>query len=427
MDFSMLHPTEQLSRMMKRIYDHHLTTTSGGNLSLIDDDGIIWITPSGIDKGNLTPDDIICVKPDGEVCGKHKPSMEYPFHSTIYKKRPDIRAIVHTHAPALVAYSIAREIPSPLTTPYTADNCGNIRFALYARPGSEALGMNISNEFSNGADVVIMENHGAVAGGKDLMAAFHRLEMMEFNARTLIRAKTIGDLKSISDNHLAAYRQKLNQVGASSRGKISTDEKVARREVVEMTHRAYRQKFITGIVGSVSARIDDQAFVITPHNVDRSLVSREDLVWVSGEQIEQGKIPDITMAAHRQIYTKHPEVNSIITGISPNIMAYSYSHQDFDTKVIPETYIMLREISNANGLDVYQNPDKIAELISRETPVILVKNDFVLVTGTSTLQAFDRLEVAEFSAGSLIDTHHIGKFVPINQEAIEEIINSFLK
>ena len=83
MRFELLHPADQLVMIMNRIYYYGMTTTSGGNLSIRDDNGDIWITPSGIDKGNLTRADMCQVKPDGTVIGPHKPSVELPFHSEI--------------------------------------------------------------------------------------------------------------------------------------------------------------------------------------------------------------------------------------------------------------------------------------------------------------------------------------------------------
>jgi L-fuculose-phosphate aldolase len=80
MRFDLLHPREQLVRIMDRIYRYGLTTTSGGNLSILDDNGDLWITPAGVDKGNLEPRDIMCLKPDGQVVGPHRPSSESPFH-----------------------------------------------------------------------------------------------------------------------------------------------------------------------------------------------------------------------------------------------------------------------------------------------------------------------------------------------------------
>ena len=69
----LMHPRDQIALIISRIYRRGMTTTSGGNISVIDEYGDIWITPSGIDKGTLTPADINCVKKDGTIIGKHKP------------------------------------------------------------------------------------------------------------------------------------------------------------------------------------------------------------------------------------------------------------------------------------------------------------------------------------------------------------------
>ena len=74
MKFDLLHPREQLVQVMDRIYRYRLSTTSGVNLSILDDNGDLWITPAAVDKGNLSPSDIMCVKPDKRVEGPHKPS-----------------------------------------------------------------------------------------------------------------------------------------------------------------------------------------------------------------------------------------------------------------------------------------------------------------------------------------------------------------
>ncbi|MFV0268569.1 MAG: class II aldolase/adducin family protein, partial [Draconibacterium sp.] len=103
-----MHPRDQITMIIDKIYRSGLTTTSGGNISIIDENGDVWVTPSAIDKGTLRPTDIVCVKSDGTIEGRHKPSSEYPFHIAIYKSRPDIKAVIHAHPPALVSFSIVR-------------------------------------------------------------------------------------------------------------------------------------------------------------------------------------------------------------------------------------------------------------------------------------------------------------------------------
>ena len=102
------HPADIIVVVLNRLYYHRLTTTSGGNLSIMDDEGNMWISPSGVDKGNLTRRDIMCVKPDGTIVGPHKPSSEYPFHLAVLRARTDLRAVLPAHPPALVAYSLKR-------------------------------------------------------------------------------------------------------------------------------------------------------------------------------------------------------------------------------------------------------------------------------------------------------------------------------
>ena len=110
LDTKLMHPAEQITVIIGRIYRSGMTTTSGGNVSIMDDNGDMWITPSAIDKGSLTEKDIICVKADGTIIGPHKPSSEYPFHKAIYQMRPGMRAVIHAHPPALVSFSIVHVV-----------------------------------------------------------------------------------------------------------------------------------------------------------------------------------------------------------------------------------------------------------------------------------------------------------------------------
>ena len=125
MKFNLLHPADQLVMIMQRIYQYGMTTTSGGNLSIRDDNGDVWITPSGIDKGSLTRDDMCRVTPDGQVYGPHRPSVELPFHLDIYKRRSDLSAILHAHPPTMVAFSLARRIPDIRLIPDVLQVCGD--------------------------------------------------------------------------------------------------------------------------------------------------------------------------------------------------------------------------------------------------------------------------------------------------------------
>ena len=176
------HPRDQIVQAMERIYRYRMTTTSGGNLSVRDEAGDIWISPARIDKGNLRREDIVCVRADGRGEGPHRASSEFPFHLGIYRRRSDVRAVVHAHPVALVAFSICRTVPDTTLFPQARNVCGAVGYAPYALPGSEQLGRNIAEVFGSGFDCALLENHGVVVGGADLQEAFERFETLEFTA-----------------------------------------------------------------------------------------------------------------------------------------------------------------------------------------------------------------------------------------------------
>ena len=115
-NYAFAHPKDQIVEFMQRVYDCGMTTTSGGNISIVDENGDMWISPGSVDKGSLTRDDIVCVKPDGTIVGRHKPSSEYPFHRAVYNCRKDVRAVLHAHPPALVSLSVAGMVPDSAGT-----------------------------------------------------------------------------------------------------------------------------------------------------------------------------------------------------------------------------------------------------------------------------------------------------------------------
>ena len=161
----LLHPCDEIVQTMERIYRYRMTTTSGGNLSIRDETDDVWITPARIDKGSLRREDVVCLHSDGRVEGLHRPSSEHPFHQSIYRVRPDIRAIVHAHPVALVAFSICRRVPDTTLFPQARHVCGAVGLAPYAQPGSQQLGEHIAAVFARGHDCVLLENHGVVVGG----------------------------------------------------------------------------------------------------------------------------------------------------------------------------------------------------------------------------------------------------------------------
>jgi L-fuculose-phosphate aldolase len=106
-------------------------------------------------------------------------------------------------------------------------------------------------------------------------------------------------------------------------------------------------------------------------------------------------------------------------------MAFAVTDASFDPRTIPESYIVLRGIHKIPfGTSVFE-PDRISSELSDRAPALISENDSVIVTGKTLLNAFDRLEVAEFSAKSIIESLSLGSIVHINDQEIRDIETAF--
>ena len=419
------HPRDEILATMERIYRSRMTTTSGGNLSIREENGDVWITPARVDKGSLRRDDIILVRADGSADGKHRPSSELPFHQAIYAARPDVRAIVHAHPVALVAFSICRRVPDTRLLHQSWRICGEVGFAPYALPGSPALGQNIAQTFARGFDCVVLENHGVVTAGDSLQQAFERFETLEFAAKTMIKASQLGEVRCLDDAALA-LRVGVSGPG-SARPAISSEEKELRRQICEFVRRSERQRLMISTEGALSARLGDDSFLITPHGVDRSCIELEDIVLVENGRPESGKTPSSSAPGHRAIYQRQRDVQSIINAYPVNATAFSVTTAMLDSRTIPESFILLRDVQRSPfGARVGDGRD-LAERMTLSQPIMLLDNDGVMVVGSSVLDAFDRLEVLEATAEAMIDSRPLGSLVPMSDAVIEELCQAFFK
>ncbi|WP_207429225.1 class II aldolase/adducin family protein [Pedobacter sp. SYSU D00535] len=424
----LMHPRDQIALTMGRIYRRGLTTTSGGNISIMDENGDIWISPSAVDKGRLQPSDIVCVKKDGTIEGRHKPSSEFPFHRAIYEIRPDIKSIIHAHPPALVSFSIVRTIPNTNIISQAKRVCGPVGYAPYELPGSAALGAKIASEFTKGYNSVIMENHGTVVGGFDLLDTFQRFETLEFCARAILYGKSVGEPKFLSDEQIEAFENQIPaQLPEMDVVAYPPDEREKRTEIVDIVKRACTQGLMISSYGTVSTRWRGNDFLITPTDVPRWDLKIEDIVQIKDGKREPGKVPSRTTYLHQEIYRKHPEINSIILTQSPYLMAFGVTGSTFNVRTIPESWIFLQDVSSLEFGSHFADQSTIPDLVAKNNPAVIIQNTCVLVTGDQLLQTFDYLEVAEFSAKSLVLCAPIGNMVPISNEQVEQLREKFLK
>lgn len=199
---------KEVALCMKRLYDRHLTTASGGNISLRVDKDTFLITPSALDKGNLTPDLIAVVKFDGtNLTPNLKLSIETEMHKEVLLARPDRNAVVHAHPVA--ACSFATAMPCQIDTRLTAEAyyiMGDVENVPYELMGTKKLADIVSKHIKD-HEVLLMENHGAIAVGNDLLRAFDCMELLERAAQMTLNVLLIKHSKDLNEKQLEEIRE----------------------------------------------------------------------------------------------------------------------------------------------------------------------------------------------------------------------------
>jgi L-fuculose-phosphate aldolase len=208
--FIMKNDLIEIGRLM---YQQKMIAGTDGNISVKLDDDRIMITPSGLPKGNLKPEDIVIVDINGKhLQGNLKASSESLMHLFVYKNRPGIKACVHSHAPYITAFAVAGIHLAEDILPEVVVSIGGIPLTDYAPPGTDAVPKCLE-PYIAANNAFVLRNHGLLTIGRSLNEAFFRHETVEHYARIVHLARQLGNIDSIpSDDfkRLEKMRQKLD-------------------------------------------------------------------------------------------------------------------------------------------------------------------------------------------------------------------------
>ncbi len=206
---------QEIIRVTRIVANQGLIRSSDGNISIRLDDDRFLVTPSGLYKMSMEPDDPIVVDMTGKVIeGKPglKPTSEVGMHLEAYRQRPDIHAVLHAHPPYATALTIAG-IPFPTDIlPEVLIALGEVPSAPYATPGTRSLAESIQEPIKN-HNAILLSNHGSLTVGKILEEALINLERLEHAAYTYHLAQALGDLRPLP----AAELTRLREIGKQMR------------------------------------------------------------------------------------------------------------------------------------------------------------------------------------------------------------------
>lgn len=178
----------------RSLFERNKTSGSSANMSFLHE-GRMYISQSGSCFGTLEPEQFAVMTMDGECISSNKPSKEWPLHLQIYQKKPQVKAVIHTHGTYSVLWSF---VPAeneddciPDHTPYLKMKLGTVCTVPYEKPGSLALFDAFGKRVLSG-DGYLLKQHGAVVPGKDILDAFYCMEELEESARIAWELRRAG-------------------------------------------------------------------------------------------------------------------------------------------------------------------------------------------------------------------------------------------
>lgn len=209
---------KQIVEIGKRIWTRGYVAANDGNITVMLNDNELLTTPTGVSKGFMTTDMIIKCDKNGNVISgnsKYRPSSEVKMHLEVYRERPDIKSVVHAHPPYATSFAVAGIPLNKCVLPEAVIIIGAVPIAPYGLPSTMEIPDAI-RPFIKNSDAILLENHGALTLGSDLLNAYHKMETLEHTADIIWKAIQLGNMNVLPEferDRLMTLREKFNLPG----------------------------------------------------------------------------------------------------------------------------------------------------------------------------------------------------------------------
>jgi len=206
---------DQMCDIGRRIWLKGFCAGNEGNHSYRLSENRILCTPSLISKGSLKPDDLCVVDLEGkQISGWRKRTSEILLHLAVYKTRPDVKAVIHSHPPHATAFAVAGVDLPTCIHPEAEVFLGPVKTAQYVTPGDKRLGESIA-PYIKDSNTILLSNHGVICYGPDLDDAYYKLEIVDAYARILILAKQVGNINPLKSDEMRELLDLKSRFGMS--------------------------------------------------------------------------------------------------------------------------------------------------------------------------------------------------------------------
>ena len=199
------------------MHERGWVASNDGNVSVRLQDGTLLATPTGVSKGRMQPEDLICCDLEGQKLEGHREvTSEIAMHTTVYRLRPDIHAVVHAHPPVATGFAVAGRPLTLAILPEVIIGLGCVPLASYGLPGTSELTEGML-PFIPKYDALLMANHGAVCYGDTLDCAYYRMETLEHFARIALVAELLGGPKVLPREEVSKLFAARDRYGVRNR------------------------------------------------------------------------------------------------------------------------------------------------------------------------------------------------------------------
>jgi L-fuculose-phosphate aldolase len=188
----------------RNLFNKDYVAANDGNISARLSENEIIATPTGVSKGYLTPKKLVKVNLQGEILEAnegYRPSTEVKMHLRVYNRLPEMNGVVHAHPPFATAFAIKGEVLDKMMMPESVIAMGEIPLAVYGTPSTEEIPDSIE-PYLGKKQAVLLESHGAIAWGKDVMAAYLNMERLEYTAKLTFITRMINGERELPKNRI---------------------------------------------------------------------------------------------------------------------------------------------------------------------------------------------------------------------------------
>ncbi len=208
-----------------RMYQRGYVASNDGNISARLDENKFLVTPTGVSKGFMKPEDLIVVNIDGKILsGIKKPSSEVFMHLQVYKDRPDVNSVCHAHPPYATGFAVAGIPLDKCILPEVIITLGSIPLIEYGTPGTEELYRPVTKLLKD-YDAFLLANHGALTVGSDVINAYHKMETVEHFAQIAFVSMQLGYQNTLSKEQVEKLKDQREKFGIKTTvGCVSSEE-----------------------------------------------------------------------------------------------------------------------------------------------------------------------------------------------------------